>query len=461
MASKEEPKLSRRARRRAAQEADAPPWSKDDEAEQGREDEAEGESGDADDDGEGEASDGDSDETDRDSDEGDADEGDAEGSADEDAGDETEAPIAAAPAAKKKKKKRAVEDEGDDPSKIRDRNKRLRAEAARKRRAKRDRERESAVAQGLDASEMVDDALARGTHAATQWVKRNFSLLQWALVISVAGLIGWQIYSWRKARTTEKSSDQLVAGVEAETGAVGAPPTDDPTYNPKRTFESHAARLKAAEDDYRAAAAAEAGKGAGILAELGLAGVLYDQGKYDDALAAYEKVLGSALAKHDTDVRFRATEAVGLCKEAKGDTAGAEAAFKELEGSDSPGFAALGLYHRARLAFAAGKKDEVKELLKKSKEKAEADKSPFATSSYLERASRDLLASVDPTVARTPSSGDYSPEQLDALKAQIMQDPTKLKKMLEEMQKNVKDITKDLPAPPASGLPSPPPAPSP
>ena len=35
--------------------------------------------------------------------------------------------------------------------------------------------------------------------------------------------------------------------------------------------------------------------------------VMLVRGKYDDALAAYEKVLGSALAKHDTDVRFRAT----------------------------------------------------------------------------------------------------------------------------------------------------------
>ncbi|HMR07763.1 MAG TPA: hypothetical protein PKA88_18405 [Polyangiaceae bacterium] len=434
MATKEEPKLSRRARRRAAADAagasgEAPPWQSDD-----SEDDA---SAPAEDDASAA-------EPEEESDDSEDDAPDAEPE------DETEArrPKAAAAAAPKKKKKKrgAAAEDADDPSKIRDRNKRLRAEAARKRRAKRERERDGAAAQGLDASELVDDALARGSHAATKWVRNNFGLLQWALLLVVGGVIGWQIYAWRTKQSLEKNSDQLIAAVEAETGLVGAPPSEDPTFNPKRTFASHAERLKAAEEEYRSAAKALAGKGPGILAELGLAGVLYDQAKYDEALQSYESVVGSPLAKHDTDVRFRAIEGVGLCREAKGDAAGAEKAFKELEAADSQGFVALSFFHQARLAYAAGKKDKVKELLAKSKEKAEADKSPFATASYLERASRDLLAAVDPSVARTPSS-QYSPEQMDALKEQIMKDPSKLKKMLEDMQKNVKDLTKDLPGP--------------
>jgi Tfp pilus assembly protein PilF len=439
VATKEEPKLSRRARRRAAAEgSDAaeapqsadPPWKDDT------------------DDGDAEADDAEDEEAE--------DQAPAEDDEDEAAADRVRAEAAAAPPKKKKKKRAADAEDADDPSQIRDRNKRLRAEAARKRRAKRERERGGAAAQGLDASELVDDALARGSHAATKWVRNNFGLLQWGLLLVVAGVIGWQIYAWRTKRSLEKNSDELFAAVEAETGLVGAPPSEDPTFNPKRTFATHAERLKAAEEEYRSAAKALAGKGPGILAEFGLAGVLYDQGKYDEALQNYESVLGSPLAKHDADVRFRAIEGVGLCREAKGDAPGAEKAFKELEAADSPGFVALALFHQARLAYAAGKKDKVKELLKKSKEKAETDKSPFATASYLERASRELLAAVDPTVARAPSS-QYSPEQMDALKEQIMNDPSKLKKMLEDMQKNVKDMTKELPGP--GDVPAPPGAP--
>ncbi len=348
---------------------------------------------------------------------------------------------------KKKKKKRDIEVDDADPGAIKDRNKRLRAAAARKRRSSREEERETAAAQGLDASEMMDDALTRGSHAATNWLKRNLGALQWVVVLGIAGGIGWQIYSWRQTKTREKTSDHLMVAVEAEDGRVGegAPPQDE-SEDPRPSFKTHAERLAAAEEGYRKAADDHKGTGAGILAELGLAGVLYDVGKLDDAKGYYEGVLGSALAKADEDVRMRATEGIAFVLEAKGDAAGALAKFKELEASESSGFQALSLYHQARLSYAEGKLDAAKTLLTKVQEKLDKERSPFGAASYLERVSRELMGAVDPTTVKPPPPpSGYSPEQLDAMKEQILKDPTKLQEMLKEMQQGVKDLTDQIP----------------
>ena len=61
---------------------------------------------------------------------------------------------------------------------------------------------EDAALAALDAGEIVDDALARATYTATVWLKRNFNVVQWVVVVLVAGGIGWQIYTWRTAKTT-------------------------------------------------------------------------------------------------------------------------------------------------------------------------------------------------------------------------------------------------------------------
>jgi hypothetical protein len=89
---------------------------------------------------------------------------------------------------------------------IRDKNRRIREEAAEKRRKKREAAERPAVARaGLDAGEMVDDALARGTHAIGGWLKRNFTILQWVLVIGLAGGVGFQIYRYHRDKTRPKA----------------------------------------------------------------------------------------------------------------------------------------------------------------------------------------------------------------------------------------------------------------
>ena len=83
-----------------------------------------------------------------------------------------------------------------DPEVIRDRNKRVREEAAARRRSKREAEtRRAAPARNLDATEIVDDALARWTHVTSTWLKRHLNTLQWVVLALIVGGIGYQIYS--------------------------------------------------------------------------------------------------------------------------------------------------------------------------------------------------------------------------------------------------------------------------
>jgi predicted negative regulator of RcsB-dependent stress response len=306
--------------------------------------------------------------------------------------------------------------EEEAPKAIRDRNQKIRDEAAQKRKSRRDSERRAAVSRNLGAAEMVDDALARGTQAATSWLKRHFNKLQWVIVAVAVGGIGSQIYRSRVHKVDAKATDALMAGVMAELGRVGTDEEGavDPSTNiadPRQHFADDAARLKAAEEHFRAADGSPTLK---TLAQLGLAGVLYDEGKTKDALAVYRSVHDSALAKTDTDVRLRSTEGAALAEEALGNKDAAKKGFKELESSDVPAFVLLGLYHQARLAFAAGERDAAKELLKKVIDKAgtpSADTPPgFAVT-----AAKELLATIDPNAV---PKQQLTPEQIQALMQQ-------------------------------------------
>jgi len=389
---------------------------------------------------------------------------DAEVSSD-DATEESDSSTEARDAAKGKAKAKTTDE-------IRDRNRRIREQAAQRRRSQREKESDGRVARGLDASEMVDDVFARSTHTLINWIKNNANVVQWLFVVAIVGGLGWQIYSWRHAKTVAKTSDSLATAVETELGHVGERkplgPGDDPSLFPRPTFADDPARLQAARDAYQKAADLQPGSGTALLAQLGLAGVAYDLGKYDDAQAAYEKVKASLLGASDTDVKSRATEGIGLCLEAKNDRDGAIKAFRELENSDIPGFSALGMYHQARVLFAKGDRDKAKELLKKVEEKLE--KIPQLMEGYLAQAANELLATIDPKAAKVDPLAGFNREQREQLKK--IQELAKLKggvnpqlkKLLEEMgvqggENPLNEPPEQPEAPPAPAPPAPAPPP--
>jgi tetratricopeptide (TPR) repeat protein len=341
----------------------------------------------------------------------------------------------------------------------RDRNQRLRdRERARNERRGRRSEPEEEVVRGLDAGEMVDDALARASHAAVQWVRQHSTLVQGLIVAVVVGFAGWRFVLWRMTRNLENASDQLMAAVEAEEGSVGELPqlVQPQEIDVRPHFNSDQDRLKRAEELYRKAAAGKPSSATTVLGKLGLAGVLYDFGRLDEALAAYREVKGSSLATNDPEVRVRATEGVGLCLEGKGDKDGAIAAFRELETSDVREYQALGLYQQARVRFTKGEREQAKQLLAKLAEKTKkpegAEKSAPPKPNFTERATEELELAMDPKSAfdkvGLATRGGAEQDQL-----------YQIRKMLADMQKR-RGPTK-LPGGPPEPLAPPRPASSP
>jgi predicted negative regulator of RcsB-dependent stress response len=372
-------------------------------------------------------------------------------------GESDAAAEAAAPIKKKTKKAKSSE-----PEVIRDRNRRIREEAAAKRRVQHD-ERRVAAARNLDTSELVDDALARTTHAVTGWLKRNLNLIQWVVVLSVVAGIGYQIYAYRHDITVARATDELMAAVRAENGRVGEGAAEADSFtgvvDTRPVFPTEEARLKAAAESYRKVQSSGTST-TSTLASLGLAGVLFDQKKFKDARAEYQKVKGSPLAQKDRDVRGRVIEGIGLTFEAEGQIEPALTAFRELENTDIPGFGALGQYHQARLLLAKGDREKAKQLLTKAQAKlkaaTEGEKDPVrASGGFFGRQVQELLASVDPSAVPKPSGG-LTPEQLQRLQEQLKLqsadgsklDPQKLQELLSKLGA-------------ASSAPAAPPAPAP
>ncbi len=341
-----------------------------------------------------------------------------------------------APPKKKKKKAR----DAAEPEAIKDRNARVRAEAAEKRRARREREEGTAPRRNLDASEVMDDALARSTHAAAGFLRKHFTKVQWVIMAGLVGWIGWEVYSWRSARAAEKSSDALFKALSAETAKVGSEPAvpDERTglLDDRRSFPTEEERLKAAKSEYQLASGSVAAS-TSVLVDLGAAGVAYDLGQYKEAAAAYEKVKLSAAYPRDNDIKGRTLEGLGMALEAQKDDEGALRAFKELSNMDNASFAALGLYHQARILKAQGKQEDAIKLLDRAGEKLVTLKDNQGAIRYLRVSLLELLETLDAAKARalgdklTPA--DFV--QVGPSGAQQTLSAEKLKELIEEMQK--------------------------
>ncbi len=314
----------------------------------------------------------------------------------------TEAEASAEPVEKKKKKK--ARDTGE-PETIKDRNERVRAEAAEKRRARREREQATAPRRNLDASEMVEDGLARSTHAAATFLRNHFNKVQWAIMAGLVAWIAWEVYSWRHSRQAEKATDVLFKALSAEMGKVGAgtegaaaDPSDD-IGDARRSFKDDAERLNAAKKEYVLASAA-AGPAASVLADLGAAGVAYDLGQFKDAQAAFEKVKQHPAFGTDGDIRGRTLEGLGMALEAQKNEEGALKAFRELASMDTANFSALGMYHQARLLKGQGKNEEAVKLLDKAGDKLVLLKDTPAAIKYLRVSILELYESLDSKKSR-------------------------------------------------------------
>jgi predicted negative regulator of RcsB-dependent stress response len=286
------------------------------------------------------------------------------------------------------------------------------------------------AAPGLDAGEMVDDALARMTASAGKWVRTNLTMIQVVVVGAVLITVGVVFYLDNSEAKLGEASDGLAKAVAAERGRVLAEDkrTDEEKEgDPTLVYASEEERSKAALDAYAKVGAEHPGTGAAILAKLGEAGVKLDQGQWDAALESFSSVLASPLAGADLDVKGRAVEGQAFAREGKGDLDGALSGFKELEGIDARGYKELALYHQARIHVAKGDKDKAKELLKQAREKL-ATPSPDGDSfQFLEAVVDEELRALDPSAVPSrpslsgPKGSSLTPEELQKLLRQAQE----------------------------------------
>jgi tetratricopeptide (TPR) repeat protein len=283
-------------------------------------------------------------------------------------------------------------------------NRQARRTAAAQARARRKRERAEASAIGLDAGEMVDDALVRFTDKVGRLARRYSNVMQWAIGLGVLGWLGFEVYSWRTAAVAAEVSDLLFDGVTIERGRLGDPeergkPNTNGIIDPTPIFETDADRLQAAVVAYQKAAEARPGSVAAAFADLGLASVQYDLGKAAEARASFERILTSKAAQESPELRGTALEGRGLSLEAQSDFAGAQASFEEL--ASVPNFENASLYQQARIKHLQGDNEAAKGLLTKLFKNLGAPKAPNLGGlperpEFLRERAEQLASLVDP-----------------------------------------------------------------
>jgi predicted negative regulator of RcsB-dependent stress response len=310
-------------------------------------------------------------------------------------------------------------------------NRQARRTAAAQARARRKRERDAATAIGLDAAEMVDDALVRFTDKARRLARRHWNAIQWVLGIGVIAWFGYQIYIWRRATTNADASDALYDAVTLENGRAGDPaeqgkPAANGIIDPTPIFENDAARLAAATARYGEVAEQKADFAAGGFARIGLAGTLLEQGKTEEARAAFEAVAKSSAAEKSPELRGSAIEGRALSLEAKGDLPGAFGAFEEL--GSVPGFESRALYQQARIKHLQGDDAASKALLNKlfsnlGPPKAASIGGLPERPDFLRQRATALASTVDPfekdvKIPKPPLGADAVQQMLEQLKEQ-------------------------------------------
>ncbi|HVO20990.1 MAG TPA: tetratricopeptide repeat protein [Anaeromyxobacter sp.] len=193
---------------------------------------------------------------------------------------------------------------------------------------------------------------------AAAWVaarKKQVALIGGAVVVVVLVVA---VVATIQASRAEAVGTATSALLETVASPVLAKAPEGATY---KTFPTDEAKQKAIVAEADRVVAEHGGSGA-ALALLVKADALYALKDWDGAAAGYEAFLRTA--SKDDSLRFGALDGLGLVAEAKGDLAGAAAAYERLA-KEVPGFADHADLERARVLAAAGKKDEARQLLAK------------------------------------------------------------------------------------------------
>jgi len=172
-----------------------------------------------------------------------------------------------------------------------------------------------------------------------------------ALLAAVLGVMSW-------LESSEKAAGaalfQVLNDADGQISSVPLPGVSVPLF-PTQEAQQKAIVEKAAEVQRRYAST-EAARTAALAAGQ----AQFRLAAYDAALSAFESYLASA--KSGDSLAFVATEGVARAKEAKGDLAGALAAFERLP-TLNPAYSDRAALERARLLARQGKVDEARKIL--------------------------------------------------------------------------------------------------
>lgn len=310
-------------------------------------------------------------------------------------------------------------------------NRKARRGAAAQARARRKREQAEAQAVGLDAGEMVDDALVRATDRLSRFIRHNWNVIQWTVGLGVLGWIGWQVYAWYDTRQRASISDALMLAAAAESGRIGDPSERDELQNgvvdPTPIFDSEESLREATLEKYRKAVEVAEGRPAAAFAKLGEAGTLLEMGRTEEAQAAYEAVRRSEASQQSSEILGAALGGLGLSLEARKDVDGALSAFEKL--ASVPGFEERALLQQARIQAAAGKTDEAKTKLGELFKKLGPPPSPVSLGAqaepprFLRTRAEQLSRQLDPLekdvkIPRAPMGSDTMQKLLEQVKQQ-------------------------------------------
>ncbi len=285
-----------------------------------------------------------------------------------------------------------------------------------------------------DAVEAADPLIER-TQQLREWARKNRNIVQGAIVLAVAGAIGFGVWTYLDRKTSIEASVSLAQAVADERGIIGDPDKedDDAIHEKIPIFKTTDDRREAALAKYREVSSKYKGTGAAWLARLGEGALLLDKRDADGAITAFNDVLGSSLAKADPEVRGRALESLGYAYELRASLKPEEKdknldaaleQYKLLEATDVLGFKQMAPYHEARCYELKGDKVKAIELLKALRE--DLMKNPDARLfAELKELDEDRLRRLDP--ASVPpkraqlgaGGGQISPEVLEKLPPEL------------------------------------------
>lgn len=295
--------------------------------------------------------------------------------------------------------------------------------------------RRAAVSSALSTPDRLSDFVAKN--------QKNLGIAAGLVALGLTAFGGFAYFGEKKREHASAELAQAFAALDARIvtpeQAKSPPPgegnsdgnrDDGPTYgSTDERAEAALAKLESVEKNYPRT-------GPGYLAQFTRATVLMQQGKFDDALAAYAKVKETPLGKADLEVGLRAAEGIGAVHEAMAlhnpekkaaELGAALVAYKELIDSDALGFAELGQYHTARVYEQQGETDKAKDLYRALVTKLTKPAEDHPLHTYLEAVVTLRLQGLDPT---------YQPPRTPAMGGESKLDEAQIKKLIDEMKKN-------------------------